>query len=289
MNNSGTVNMGLVLEGGGLRGNYTAGVLDVFLEKGIVFPYVIGVSAGSGMGSSYVSGQKERNLEILQRFHGDPRYLSFRNLILTGSLFGMKFVFNDIPRKYHPFDWKTFIESPIRFTAVATDCDTGEPVYFEKNSKMTQDDFFATLMASSSMPYTSRILTYKGGKYLDGAITDALPLKKTVSEGFTRNVVVLTNPAGFRKKEEPHPPNGLLYFGRKKLIDALKLRITRYNQSLEHVEAEEKAGNVIVIRPSEDLHVSRIEEDKEKLLRLYALGKSDAEKVIAEDGKFLCA
>ncbi|MDR0683847.1 MAG: patatin family protein [Spirochaetaceae bacterium] len=267
--------MGLVLEGGGLRGNYTAGVLDAFLDKRILFPYVIGVSAGSGMGCSYVSGQRGRNLEILRRFHGDPRYLSFRNFITTGSLFGMDFVFHKIPNRLIPFDWKSFVDSPARFTAVCTDCETGRAVYFEKTPELAAEDFYTTLEASSSMPYVSPMVVYKGRKYLDGAISDAIPLKKAVSEGFARNVVVLTNPAGYRKKREPHPPDGLLYFGRKKLIEALKTRVERYNESLEHAEAEEQAGRVIIIRPGKDLKVSRVEKNREKLERLYALGYQD--------------
>jgi predicted patatin/cPLA2 family phospholipase len=270
------LDMGLILEGGGMRGNYTAGVLDAFLDEGLVFPYVIGVSAGAGMGCSYVSGQKGRNLEILRRFHGDPRYLSFRNLITTGSLFGMDFVFHKIPNSLIPFDWERFAASPTRFTAVCTDCETGRAAYFEKGPGIGAEDFYTILEASSSMPYVAPIVTYNGKKYLDGAVTDAIPLEKTVSEGFARNVIVLTNPAGYRKKQEPHPPNGLLYFGRKPLIEALKMRVERYNKSLEHAEAEEQAGRVIIIRPSKDLNVSRVEKNREKLERLYELGYGDA-------------
>jgi predicted patatin/cPLA2 family phospholipase len=275
-----TLDMGLVLEGGGLRGNYTAGVLDAFLDERVMFPYVIGVSAGAGMGCSYVSGQKGRNLEILRRFHGDPRYLSFRNLITTGSLFGMDFVFHEIPNSLIPFDWERFVASPIRFTAVCTDCGTGEAAYFEKEPGIATEDFFTILEASSSMPYVAPMVAYNGKKYLDGAITDAIPLEKAVSEGFSRNVVVLTNPSGYRKKQEPHPPDGLFYFGRKRLAEALKMRIRRYNESLLRAEAEEQAGTVIIIRPSQDLNVSRVEKDRGKLERLYELGYGDAKEML---------
>lgn len=279
-------NMGLVLEGGGLRGNYSAGVLDAFLDERILFPYVIGVSAGAGMGCSYASGQRGRNLEILRRFHGDPRYLSLRSLITTGSIFGMNFVFHDIPNALVPFAWKNFVDSPVRFTAVCTDCETGGAEYLEKRPGMSAEEFYTILEASSSMPYTARIVSYNGKKYLDGAIADAIPLEKAVSEGFTRNVVVLTNPAGYRKKQELHPPDGLVYFGRKKLIEALKTRVERYNRSLEHAEAEEQAGRAIIIRPSKDLHVSRVEKSREKLERLYALGYADAKKMLERHGLF---
>jgi predicted patatin/cPLA2 family phospholipase len=272
--------MGLVLEGGGLRGNYTAGVLDAFLDERILFPYVIGVSAGAGMGCSYVSGQRGRNLEILRRFHGDPRYLSLRNLVVTGSLFGMDFVFHQIPNSLIPFDWNYFVESPARFITVCTDCETGRAEYFEKNPENGAEDFYTVLEASSSMPYVAPMVSYNGKKYLDGAIADAIPLEKAVSEGFLRNVVVLTNPAGYRKKQEFHPPDRLFYFGRKKLAEALKTRVERYNRSLHLVEAEEQAGRAIVVRPSKDLNVSRIEKNREKLERLYELGYADAEKII---------
>jgi predicted patatin/cPLA2 family phospholipase len=130
------------------------------------------------------------------------------------------------------------------------------------------------------MPYAAPMVAYNGKKYLDGAIADAIPLEKAVSEGFSRNVVVLTNPAGYRKKTEPHPPNGLFYFGRKQLIAALKTRIERYNESLLRAEAEEQAGRVIIIRPSKDLKVSRVEKSREKLERLYELGYTDAKEVL---------
>jgi predicted patatin/cPLA2 family phospholipase len=274
------LNLGLVLEGGGLRGNYTAGVLDAFLDERILFPYVIGVSAGAGMGCSYVSGQRGRNLEILRRFHGDTRYLSFRNFITTGSVFGMDFVFHQIPNTLVPFDWKNFVDSPARFTAVCTDCETGRAEYFEKRPELTAEEFYTTLEASSSMPYAAPIVSYNGKKYLDGAIADAIPLEKAFSEGFARNVVVLTNPAGYRKKQDPHPPDRLFYFGRKKLIEALKTRVARYNRSLEHVEAEAQAGRAILIRPSKDLNVSRVEKNREKLERLYELGYQDAKETL---------
>jgi predicted patatin/cPLA2 family phospholipase len=278
------LDMGLILEGGGLRGNYTAGVLDAFLDARIVFPYVIGVSAGAGMGCSYVSGQRGRNLEILRRFHGDPRYLSFRNFITTGSIFGMDFVFHEIPNRLIPFDWEHFAASPIRFTAVCTDCGTGNAAYFEKKPETGAENFYTILEASSSMPYVAPMVTYNGKKYLDGAVTDAIPLEKAVSEGFARNVVVLTNPAGYRKKQEPHPPDGLFYFGRKRLAEALKARVGRYNESLLRVEAEEQAGTVIIIRPSKDLNVSRVEKNREKLERLYELGYENAREMV----KVLC-
>jgi predicted patatin/cPLA2 family phospholipase len=274
------LNCGLVLEGGGLRGNYTAGALDAFLDAGLEFPYVIGVSAGAGIGSSFVSKQRGRNLEILKRYKDDRRYMSFWNLLFQGSIFGMDFVFRQIPEKLIPFDFRTFADSPSRFTAVCTDCDTGEAVYYEKTPGLKPEDFYTTLAASASMPFVARIVSYGGRQLLDGAISDAIPLARAVEAGFTRNLCILTNPAGFRKKEEPHPPLNLFYYGRKALIHALKLRVSRYNVLLEQVEKEERTGGVIILRPSRDLGVSRIEKNTEKLMRLYELGRSDAASMI---------
>jgi predicted patatin/cPLA2 family phospholipase len=199
----------------------------------------------------------------------------------------MDFVFNTIPNNLVVFDWKTFIESKVRFTAVCTDCLSGEPEYFEKYDGMEQKDFFTTLIASSSMPYASPIVKYRGKEYLDGAIVDAIPLKESVSRGFGRNVVILTNPAGYRKRVEFHPPDALAYCGRKNLINALKQRIRRYNESLEHAEAEAQEGRAFIIQPSVDLKVTRMESNKEKLLQLYELGIEDAQAVLPRLKEFL--
>jgi predicted patatin/cPLA2 family phospholipase len=273
------VKKGLVLEGGGLRGNYTAGVLDALLEAAVEFPYIIGVSAGAGMGCSFVSRQRGRNLEILKRYRENPRYLSFRNYLKTGSIFGMDFVFHTIPEKLIPFDYTTFTAAASRFVTVCTDCTTGEAVYYEKDH-LSPEDFYRILEASASMPYVAPMVSYGGRQLLDGAIVDAIPLVKAVEAGFSRNVCVLTNPAGYRKKEEPHPPNGLFYHGRKKLARALGQRVRSYNAALAHVEGEAEAGRAVIIRPSRDLHVSRVEKSMKKLLELYELGLADGREAL---------
>jgi predicted patatin/cPLA2 family phospholipase len=270
---------GLVLEGGGLRGNYTAGVLDAFLDGKIEFPYVIGVSAGAGMGCSFVSRQRGRNLEILQKYRRDPRYLSIRSYLKTGSIFGMDFVFHRIPNELIPFDYAGFSESPARFVVVCTDCDTGEAVYYEKDPRRSAEDFYRILEASASMPYVAPMVSFEGRKLLDGAVTDALPLARAVEAGFSSNVVVLTNPAGYRKKKESSLFS-LMYHGRKKFLQALHDRVEKYNSALTHIEAEEKAGRLIVIRPSRDLGVSRVEKSQEKLIALYELGIRDAQRTL---------
>jgi predicted patatin/cPLA2 family phospholipase len=222
----------LVLEGGGLRGNYTVGVIDAFLEKGLEFPCVIGVSADEGMGCSFLSKQKEQNLRILKTYRNDPRYLSVRSFIKTGNYFGLDFIYNDIPNNLVPFDTETFLASPSRFVTVCTDCATGKAVYFEKGQ-----DILTMMKASSAMPFVSRTVEYRGSKLLDGGISDSIPLKKAVSEGYPKNVAVLTHPEGFRRKKELQPPAWLIYHKYPRLVKTMKNFTAAYNRSLCFAEA----------------------------------------------------
>jgi predicted patatin/cPLA2 family phospholipase len=264
------IDRGLVLEGGGLRGQYTAGVLDAFLERGIAFPYIIGVSAGASIACSYVSGQKGRNLEIVERFRNDRRYLSFWNLLTKGSLFGMDFIYREVPLKLVPFDFPAFEASPARFITVCTDCGTGQAVYYGKDA-----DHLTVLRASASLPFMSPMVDYDGRKLLDGAIADAIPLEKARAEGFAKNVVVLTRPVGYRKSEESGPPARIVYRKYPKLVEALGKRVERYNRQMELVEAAEADGSALVVRPSRDLGVKRTEKSVAKLRELYELGLED--------------
>ena len=262
-------NYGLVLEGGGLRGLYTSGVIDYFLENGIEFPLVIGVSAGAGYGVSLVSKQHGRNLGIFKKFRKDPRYLSLRSYIKTGNYFGLDFIYHETP-KFIPFDIKTFLESPSRFITVCSNLETGEAEYFEKD-----EDIIQVLKASSAVPFMCKIVEHKGKKLLDGGITDAIPIKKSMELGFTKNVVILTHPEGFRRKKSIHP-SWLFYRKYPKFVKAINSYVDRYNESLDFVEQEAKTGNIILIRPSKDLKVKRTESDVSKIERLYELGKEDA-------------
>lgn len=269
------LNKGLVLEGGGLRGYYSAGVLDTFLEEGIGFPYIIGVSAGVGIACSYVSGQKGRNYEVFTKYRNDPRYLSFSSYIKTGNYFGLDFIYGDIPHKLIPFDFETFRRYQGRFITVCTDCEEGAPVYYGKD-----EDIMTVMKASAAIPYISRMVLYKGKKLLDGAIVDAIPLAKSIADGNAENVVILTNPAGFRKHDEMHPPARLIYRKYPKLAEALLRRVESYNHALDLVEGEEKSGAALVIRPSENLGVTRMEKSVEKLKSLYRLGIRDGEEAL---------
>ncbi len=273
---------GLILEGGALRGQYTAGVLDAFLEADIVFPYVIGVSAGASIACSFVSRQHGRNKTIVDRYRNDPRYLSLANLMTTGSLFGMDFIYNTIPHQLVPFDFATFEASLTRFVTVCTDCGTGQAVYFEKEN----EDHLTVLKASASMPFLSPMVDYRGRRLLDGALADSLPWNRALQEGYTSNVVVLTRPKGYKKKA-PNPWPAKLAYGRHpNLVDAINGRWRQYNASLETIEAAEQRGEAQVIRPSVDLGIGRTEKSIAKLAALYELGRSDGRSALG-DKRFL--
>jgi predicted patatin/cPLA2 family phospholipase len=263
--------LGLVLEGGALRGQYTAGVLDAFLEKGVEFPYVVGVSAGASIACSYVSKQHGRNRVIVDTYRHDRRYLSLTNWLTTGSLFGMDFIYDEIPHKLVPFDFKTFEASATRFVTVCTDVESGRAVYFEKEG----EDHLTVLKASASMPFLSPVVEYRGRLLLDGALADSLPWAHAVKQGFSRNVVILTRPAGYRKRAPQTWPARLLYGRYPRLVEAINTRWRQYNASLAAIEAAETAGDALVIRPSVNLKIGRTEGSVAKLGQLYELGRTD--------------
>lgn len=268
-------NIGLVLEGGGMRGVYTGGVLDFFLDKNLHFPYVIGVSAGASNAASYISKQIERNKKVTIGFCDDHRYLSYRNLIKYRSIFNMNFLFDEIPNKLVPFDFDTFNASTQKFVIGTTNCITGEPVYFEKNSC----DILTALKASCSLPFLSRTVHYNNFSLLDGGISNPIPIRKSISDGNTKNIIVLTRNDGYRKS--PFKMRKLankIYPKYKGLIEALINRHNLYNTTLDYINELEKENKVFVIRPIKPLKVDRIEKDPDKLTDLYLQGYQDAKK-----------
>jgi predicted patatin/cPLA2 family phospholipase len=278
------INSGLVLEGGGMRGLYTAGVLEYFMEQDLYFPYVIGVSAGACMAGSYLSRQAGRNKEVNLGYAGDKRYLSFRNFIKKRELFGMDFIFDEIPNKLVPFDLETFRKVPEQLIVGTTDCETGEPVYFDKNTH--GEHLLKLLRASSSLPFVAPSVAYDNRLLLDGGISDPIPIRKAQNDGFQKNVIILTKPVGYYK----HPSKLSAYFKYKqhpKINDLLISRHKHYNETLAYIQAEEEKGNVFVIRPSITLPVGRVEKNKTKLQNLYELGLQDAQKQIKNIEKFL--
>ena len=278
---------GLVLEGGGTRGSYTAGVLDVFLEKGIEFPSVYGISAGACNAVSYISKQPKRNLEIFYKYIGDERYLSVANLRKTGSLFGFGFIFGELSRQLVPLDYETFQNSPVKFRVGATNVVTGKVVYFDKEDITFPMD---VLRASASLPMISPIVDYKGYHLLDGGVACPIPIERSIFDGNEKNVLVLTRDITYRKRARPEFPCAVLrsvYRDYPKLVDAMMNRPDVYNSQLDLITRLEKEGKAVVVRPSSPLAVGRYEKNREKLLEIYKLGRKDALKKLAEIRSFL--
>ena len=197
---------GLVLEGGGIRGIFTAGILDVLMEEGIEFDGAVGVSAGAAFGSNYKSRQSRRAIRYNLRFAKDPRYSSIRSLLATGNLFNAQFCYHDIPEKHDPFDWEAFYKNPMEFYLVATDVETGKPVYHLCDESEDKYDILEWFRASGSMPLVSRVVEVGGYKLLDGGVADSIPLRFMEEQGYERNLVILTRPAGYVKQPNPLMP-----------------------------------------------------------------------------------
>ena len=264
---------GLVLEGGGMRGIYTAGVLDVFMENNIKFQGVMGVSAGAIHGSSYVSGQIGRNLRYYRKYCRDKRFMSIWNLIFTGDIAGEKFCYHTLPEKLDPYDYEAFNKSGIDFYAVCSNVETGKPEYIQiKDMKKDID----VMRASASLPYVSRIVNTHGLKLLDGGCTDSIPVKAMLDKGYDKCVVVLTRHKGYVKKPEAMKAAGLFYGRYPEFIKAMETRSKVYNNTLSYIEEKEAEGEIFVIRPSCELAIGRTEGNPEKLKEVYDIGYKDA-------------
>lgn len=191
-------NTGLVLEGGGMRGVYTAGILEYFMEQDLYFPYIVGVSAGACNAASYLSRQKDRNKTVNIEYVTHPRYLSYKNFWKKRQLFDMNFIFHEIPTQHVPFDFDTYFNSTERFLVGTTDCETGQPMYFEKDG--TAEEALTLLQASSSLPFIAPIVNFRGKKLLDGGISDPIPVRKAQQDGYEKSVVILTRNHGYSKE-----------------------------------------------------------------------------------------
>lgn len=277
---------GLVLEGGAMRGMFTAGILDVFMEEGIRFDATIGVSAGAAFGVNYKTGQIGRAIRYNMRFCQDKRYCGLWALLRDGNIYSTDFCYGEVPLKHDVFDFEAYSRNPMPFYLVCTDVETGEPVYHEYGGY--EDHMFDWIRASSSMPLVSQMVEIDGRKLLDGGISDSIPLQYFESIGYKRNVVILTQPPMFEKKE-----NGLLFFVRMMyrkyphLVRAMEQRHVVYNETLRYIEEREKAGDVLVIRPEAPLPVSRVEKKPERLKEAYEIGRAMAMKRLEEVRTFL--
>lgn len=266
----------LVLEGGSLRGMFTAGVLDILMDGQVWFEYVNGVSAGSLCGYNYIARQPGRSREINETFCNDKRYLGFDNLLHNGGVFNFDFLFGEIADVLFPSDHAAFDRSPQQFEAVATDCLTGTPAYFCKQ-EMTRTDFDLACRASSSMPGLSDIVWLNGVPYLDGGCSCGVAYERALHLGYDKVVVILTRPEGFRKK--PEQRSALLrafchkYSRYPALCTALRLANRRYNALYANLEQLERQGRVFVIRPDQPVIVGRLERNVQKLEALYQDGR----------------
>lgn len=262
----------LVLEGGGMRGLYTAGVLDAFIEADIQVDAIIGVSAGALFGVNLASCQKGRALRYNQKFIHHPSYMSLRSWMRTGNLINKNFTYYEIPKYYDVFDQAAFEASGIDFYAVATDVETGQADYLKVTDVMEQME---ALRASSALPFVSEIVTYQGKRYMDGGFSDSIPVQFAKSLGYDKVIVVLTRPRDYRKK----PSKGYLikaaYRKYPKFVEAAVNRYRHYNEQLEEVIRMEELGQVYAIHPKEALNIGRLEKDPKKFEEIHAVGLAD--------------
>ena len=269
---------GLVLEGGGMRGVFTCGVLDYFMEKGIEFPYAVGVSAGACNGLSYMSHQQGRakfsNIDMLAKYH----YIGLKYLWFQHSILDQHLLYKEFPEKILPFDYDAYFRNPARFEMVTTNCVTGRACYLEE--KHDKERLLAIAKASSSLPSVCPITWVDGCPMLDGGIVDSIPVQRAISQGYEKNVVVLTRNRGYRKSEKDIRVPRFVYTRYPRLRAVLSIRCRAYNEQLAMVERLEDEGRIIVIRPEAPVHVSRIEKDIKKLTALYEEGWRCAEKVV---------
>lgn len=265
----------LVLEGGGMRGSFTTGVLDFLLEKNIVFDRVYGVSAGACHATSYLSLQPERAYRVVANYVNDPRYMGYSNLLKGDDLFAREFVYHTIPDELDPYDYDMLREYPGKLNVVVTDCNTGKPVYMPVEDLRRDID---KVRASASLPILSHMVKIDGGEYLDGGMCDSIPVKKALADGAKKCIVVLTRDPDYRKEASSSYRLAKLFHPRhKKLAFAMKYRHLMYNETVEYVQEMEKAGELFVFRPlKERLDVERLERNPEKLRRLHDHGYETA-------------
>ena len=269
-------NVGLVLEGGGMRGFYTAGVLDYFMERGFYTNGVIGVSAGTCHGCSYVSKQIKRSYRINTEYLNDKRYMSFQSLVKTGDFFGAEFVYDTIPNKLDVFDYDAYNQSGMKFYAVASNLETGRAEYLPCIN-MKHDVIY--VRASASLPLLSRIVEADGMKLLDGGCTDSIPVKKFQQMGYKKNIVILTQCKEYRKgKNNLLPLIRRTYRKYPKFVKAMEERHIHYNRTLDELGVMEKEGSVFILRPKTPVTIGRLEKDINKLTDLYNQGYEDAKE-----------
>ncbi|WP_130837980.1 patatin-like phospholipase family protein [Lachnoclostridium sp. Marseille-P6806] len=278
---------GLVLEGGAMRGMFTAGVIDVLMENAVDFDSVIGVSAGAAFGCNYKSRQPGRVLRYNLRFARDPRYGSLRSLLRTGDLYNAEFCYHALPGVFDPMDVRTYENNPQEFYVVATDAETGEPVY--RRCDRCDDETFEWFRASASLPVAARPVPIGGRFYMDGGIADPIPFRWLQSQGNTRMVAVLTQPRGYRKSGNGGNPalTRLALRRYPKLFQRLEVRPAAYNRTLDELRGEEESGRIFVIAPPQALEIGRIEHRAAKIHQVYEIGRTEGTRQLEAVRRFL--
>lgn len=273
-------NTGLVLEGGGMRGVFTSGVLDAFMKHELYFNYVVAVSAGACNGLSYMSRQIRRarisNINYLAKY----KYIGLRHLVTQGCIFDQKLLYDDFPNTLLPYDYDAYFNNTAVFEMVTTNCVTGRPCYLTE--KKDRQRLLDVVRASSSLPYVSKIVNVDGIPMLDGGIVDSIPVMRAMEQGHHKNVVVLTRNYGYRSMERDHKIPRFIYKNYPRLRVVLSHRCEAYNRQLEMIEEMERAGQIVCIRPQQPMNVGRMEKDIEKLERLYEEGYELGDKFCAE-------
>lgn len=278
-------NTALILEGGGMRGTFSAGVLDCLMAHGVKLDDVYGVSAGACLACSYLCGQIGRGLRVWTDYIGDKRYCSLESLIKTGDLFGADMNYNLVPFQYDPLDFEAYLCRNARFRAVVTNVDTGRAEYPLVKDLRTDVQL---VRASASLPLISNIVTFNGKRYLDGGIADSIPIRQSLADGHARHVVILTQAEGYQKSPNRAMPLIALKYRRyPKFVEAVRTRHERYNEALRLAEMEQQAGRAFILRPDTPPDVGRVERDPEKLRALHAAGYAVAEREFERLAAFL--
>ncbi len=275
-----------MLEGGGMRGMFTCGVTDVFMEHGIRFDGIVGVSAGAAFGCNFKSGQKGRAIRYSSRFMSDPRYMSWWSFLRTGNLFSTDFCYHEVPTVHDPFDAAAFKKNPMPFYLVCTDVESGEPVYHQ----LQKADYegLEWIRATASLPIVSTPVELEGRKLLDGGLTDSIPLKFFQELGYERNVVILTQPQGYLKRRTKLMPLFHLFMRRyPQVIKLMRNRHHMYNSQLKYILEQQILGNALLIYPEDELPVSRTTSDKDEMRMVYEMGRKKGEAMLPQVTRFL--
>ena len=279
---------GLIMEGGAMRGMFTAGVLDVLMENGLVTDGAIGVSAGAVFGCNYKSHQIGRVIRYNTEYCNDKRYASFKNLVKTGNLYSEQFCYHEVPEKLDPFDEAAFAASPMDFFVVCTDVKTGEPIYHKCRKGDAEDVLW--MEASASMPLAAKIVKIGHYGLLDGGVADSIPVRFFESIGYKRNLIILTQPKGYVKKKNKFlPAIRAKYFRYPAFVEAVADRHERYNETLSYISMLEQAGKDYVIRPPIPLEIGAMERDPSQLRRVYETGRAVAQIQVEKIRDFLNA